>query len=146
MQWRYREEAINLKQQAEKTVEQLINRLTNILLKGGYPWDQMDTRKVKVMFSTTKYFERKCYKREQPLTHTHQVLLDKSKTHERLLTYYKKIPAIHSYIGTIAAFKTRSNRSHCPNYSVPNHVYLTLTIFNKMRRRRPMINVFLSIS
>ena len=65
MQLIYRDEANNLKQQEDKMVEQL--------------QDQMDTKKIKVMFNATEYFEIKWYVKEQPLTPMCQALLDKSK-------------------------------------------------------------------
>ena len=45
----------NLKQQEDETVEQLDIRLMNTLLKFDYQHDQMDTRKVEVMFNATRY-------------------------------------------------------------------------------------------
>ena len=49
----------------------------------------MDTRKVEAVYNATTYFEVKWCVREQPLTLTDQVFLDKSKLHERSLAYYK---------------------------------------------------------
>ena len=51
-----------------KIVKQLNIRQTNIVLKCNYPLNQMDNRKVIVMFNATKYFEIKCYVRDYPLT------------------------------------------------------------------------------
>ena len=75
MQWSYKE-AYNLMNWEDKTVEHLNIRLTKMVLKCGYPQDQVGTRKVEVMFSATKYFEIKIYWREQPLTLAYQALLD----------------------------------------------------------------------
>ena len=89
MQWSYREEACILSCMKTK-LEQLDIRLTNILLKCGYPRNQMDTRKVEAMFSTRKDSEMKYYMREQPLTLIYQALLKKTKVHKRWsLAYYK---------------------------------------------------------
>ena len=63
MQQIYRKEAQNLKQWGDETGEQLDIRLINILLECGYQEDQMDTRKVDVMFNTIKQFKIRHYTR-----------------------------------------------------------------------------------
>ena len=51
MQLNYRKEAYNHKQWKDEKVKPLDIRLTNILLTCGYPQDQMDTKKVEVIFN-----------------------------------------------------------------------------------------------
>ena len=77
----------------------------------------MDNKKFEVMFSATKYFENKCYMREQPLILTYQTLLDKSIVHEKSLAYYWKSQqaTTTTETNTIAAIQTGTSRNHCPS-------------------------------
>ena len=117
----YREEAYNLKQEEDETVEQLEIRLTNILLECSYhktKWTQGKMRKCSMTQNTLK---ASFYMKNQPLTLAYHVLLDRSKGCKRALAYYRKSQesTATTETSTIAAVKAKASRSHHPKSQTP---------------------------
>ena len=98
--------------------------------KYSYTRDQIDNRKVDVLFNATNYFKISCYVREQPLTLTYQALLHKWKINERSVVYYhkpQKSTATLMETNSIATVKQKNSKANATARKIDISTRLVLT-------------------
>ena len=96
--------------------------------------DQLDARKVEILFNALKYFNIKHYIRKQPLKFTYQAWLDKCKVHKKSLQ--QSMVHLHSTqnsittttkTNTIAAVKYKANKAITPARNIDHPINYLLT-------------------